>query len=83
MPWSVLPHAHSTTAISVTEVFKQFLEEEVNSLRPSGGYQTMNWVIIGLDNDLSPVQSNIIILIDAHTFPFVHIRKRYIVFINM
>ena len=37
----------------------------------------MNWVIIGLDNDLSPLQRHIIILIDDHLFPFVHIGKRY------
>ena len=40
-------------------------------------WHAVNWVIIGLNNDLSPVKSHIIILIDAHVFPFVHIGKRY------
>ena len=65
------------TKISVLKVIKRFWEEEVNSFRPSGEFLPVNWVIIGLNNDLSPVKRHIIILIDAHAFPFVHIENRY------
>ena len=39
-------------------------------------WHAVNWVIIGLNDDLSPVKRHIIILIDANVFPFVHIEKR-------
>ena len=72
-PGPFIPH----TKILLRRVFKRFSEEEVYSLWPSGEYYPVNWAVIGLDNDLSHVQRHIIILIDAHLFPFVHIVKRY------
>ena len=42
----------------------------------------MNGVIIGLDNDLLNLKRHIIILIDAHVFPYVQLGKRYNRFLN-
>ena len=46
-------------------MFKQFLGKRVNSLPLSDVYQPVNWVTIGLDNYLSPVQRHIDILMDT------------------
>ena len=42
-------------------------------MRPRGEYSPVNWVIIGLENDLSPVKRQIIILLHAYVFPFIRI----------
>ena len=79
-PGTFYPMPIPTTKIPVLTVFKRFLEEEVNSLRPSGEYYPVKWVIIGSDNGLSPVQRHAI-LIDAHLFKFEHQVQRYSAFI--
>ena len=66
LPWSGLAHANST--------YENFSDKIYYSVLEKGSKFT---AAIGLDNELLLMQHHIIILICAHIFPFVHIRKRY------